>query len=182
MCRKDAASASKDFDLLTVSKPNVADLWRFCRWEWRYGLYREAADVAKQAFKKIDKESSYAGYILLWYALSAERAGNIDRNFLSESAAQWGEGDWPRPILDFYQKKLPIEGLKRAAENWRDVVEISRRCEADFYVAEAYLTARNMADAKPLLLEAIRICPMDYVEYEGARRELKNLKVDVPEE
>jgi len=183
LCLKDAGAARKDFELLNKNKLDAGDLWNFAVWQWRYGLYDEAAANARDAFKQSDKTGQFALYVLLWQALNENRAGKLDVGALSASLAELKYAGWPRPIVDLYLGKLTPESLlSKASSSFWDVTTQAQRCEANFFAAEWHLGRNDTGAATTMLLDVTKNCPTDFFELSSAKAELKRLGVAVPKE
>lgn len=182
LCRKDLAAARLDFDAVTKSKPSASDYMDFCRLEWLYGMFAEAAATAKLAYSATTKHDRLAAYMLLWQALSANRAGKWDPVDLAAQLDQWSFDLWPRPILEFYLGKRSEANLLDEANSrlaWKNTAQL---CDANFYVAEWHLARKESAAAIPLLLAVMSKCPTTFVEYSSAQQELKRMGVPAPKE
>ena len=181
-CLKDVAAARKNLDALSKGKPGPVDIWELSRIEWRYGLFAEAADTAREAYKALDKKGTLAAYILLWQALSAERAGKPDPAAVAAGLKEIDSYDWPRPIFDYIQGKLTLQKLQKEAESSRESKELAQRCEANFYAAEFLLARNGTAAATPIFLDVAKNCPIDFIELSAAKTELRRLGVAIPKE
>ncbi|GAA0570337.1 hypothetical protein GCM10008942_18940 [Rhizomicrobium electricum] len=181
LCLSDTAGARKELDSLAKGKISAHDWWKFARLEWRYGLYDEAVASSREAFKKYEKDSDLAPYVLLWQAMVAHRAGKLDAAEIAAGLAAIDSG-WPKPLVDLYLGHATPASVESDAESLRVRVAKDRRCEADFYIAEWHLGRNDTPQATPLLLEAMRSCPLGFIEYDAAKAELKRLGVPVTKE
>jgi tetratricopeptide (TPR) repeat protein len=130
-----------------------------------------ADDFAKAvAFKPDD------AYPVLWLHIARLRLGQDDDAELSGNAARLDAAEWPQPIIDYDRGRTTVEMLissVNALDNPQ--TRINRQCEANFYVGAA-LAGTDPAAAKPLLAAAVRGCPHGFIEYAGAKLELKALQ------
>ena len=145
------------------------------------GLYRARGDLAWYGADFARAASDYAqaaklapkyGYFLLWYAISAKRAGTLDAAAFAKQVSDYEGDDWTQTLLDFMRGKKTSEALyKSAAEPGGDASK-GRKCEADFYIAEWQLPADT---SKALLQQARDECPHNFIEYGGALEDLKRI-------
>jgi len=183
LCLTDAVAARKDFELLNKNKLDAGDLWSFAMWQWRYGLYDEAAANARDGFKQSDKTVQFSLFVLLWQAVNEIRAGKFDANALSASLAEVKYAGWPRPIFDLYLGKLTPEALLgKASSSFWDTAKQAQRCEVNFFAAEWHLGRHDTGAATAMLLDGVKTCPADLVALSSAKTELKRLGVAVPKE
>lgn len=182
LCLKDTAAARKEFEALAKGDPKAGDLWDYARLQWRYGLFDDAFSTSREAFKLIEKKTELAAYVLLWQAVTAQRAGKFDATEIAAELAATGRSDWPKPLIDLYLGRATPQSVQKEAESWRPEREDAQRCEANFYTAEWHLGRNDQASATPLLIEVTRSCPIDFIELSAAKTELKRLGVPVPKE
>ncbi|TGQ11794.1 MULTISPECIES: rhomboid family intramembrane serine protease [unclassified Mesorhizobium] len=89
-----------------------------------------------------------------------------------QAQAKLAPETWPYPIFDLFTGKLSPEALQmKAAGN-------DQLCEATFYSAEENLIEGHIEIAKPLLKNALSICPKTFFEFGGAQLELRRLRED----
>lgn len=94
---------------------------------------------------------------------------------LRRHAALLQSGEWPQPIMTYLLGELDIDQLAALARNDGEL------CEAKFYAASNLLLGSEIDKAIPLLREAARLCPVDFMEYDDARAELLRLGVELPQ-
>jgi lipoprotein NlpI len=138
-------------------------------------FFSQAAENYRQAVKLAPKRSLLGSYLVLWYAMSAERAGALDRTVLEDAASNFSSGDWPAPVLDFYRGKVTVDTVYREAENRDAQTAVNQKCESDFYVGEWRLAHKDASAAKTLLQQAQNACPKNFLEYSMAKVELERL-------
>jgi lipoprotein NlpI len=83
---------------------------------------------------------------------------------------------WPAPLLRLYAAgQLTPEAMSTTADDTSlsVVARRGRLCEINFYSAELALQKGTKDSALPLLKKAAADCPQDFVEYTGAKAELK---------
>ena len=182
LCLKDSAGARNAFNSLATGELTAVDLWDLAQLQWHYGLYDEATVTGREAFTALRGDDDVSGYVLVWLAVTAQRAGKLDQDEIAADVAKLKLSDWPKPVIDLYLGKMTPENLQKEAESWRSDKEDAQRCEANFYTAEWHLGRSDQPKATPLLLEVVHSCPIDFIELGAAKVELKRLGVPVPKE
>ena len=76
---------------------------------------------------------------------------------------------WPAPVARMLLGRIDLAAAKAAAAN------SDERCEADFYNAAAKVGSAPADEVAPLLQAAMKECPSGFIEYEGAKAELRRL-------
>lgn len=113
-----------------------------------------------------------APYYNLWRFM-AQRRGNDTKAIadLRIAAGKADQGTWPYPVYSLFLGELkPDELMAKAADS-------NQRCEATFYSGEWYLLDGNAQEARQRFQTALSSCPTTYMEYDGAKGELKSLGV-----
>lgn len=171
-CLNDNEAAAADMDRAVALEPANAAI-RFSRGtiRWNIGRFAPAAEDYEQAAALRPKNM----YNLLWYAISAGRAGTLDKAALGKKVADLDTGRWPLPLLDFMQGKATAGDVYSAAARGDGEVPSQQKCEADFYIGEWRLIAKD-AGAKALLQQAQQECPHSFIEFDAAKVELERLK------
>ena len=165
--KPDAARA--DLDAAIAAAPAVPGLYRA-----RGDLAWYGADFAQAAtdYAEAAKLAPKYGYFLLWYAISAKRAGTFDAAGFARQVSDYDGDDWTQALLDFMRGKQTSAAVyKSAAEPGGDAAK-GRKCEADFYIGEWQLPADT---SKTLLQQARDECPHNFVEYGAALEDLKRI-------
>lgn len=171
MCLEKADAALADLNAAIAIAPATAALYRVRGdFQWRRGAFAPAADDYAQAFKLAPK----VGYNLLWYAISAGRAGTFDAAGFEEKVSDLDTDDWPAPLLDYVRGKAKADDVYRKAAEADGDAAANRKCEADFYIGEWNLANKD-AGAKTLLQQAESECPHNFVEYLAAREDIKRV-------
>ncbi len=169
-CLGNADAALADLNAALAISP-IAPLYRMRGdFHWYRGEFAPAADDYAQAFKLAPK----ASYNLLWFAISAARAGTFDATAFAKKVSALDADDWPAPLLDFMRGKETVDAVYKAAAEGDAGAATNQKCEADFYVAEWQLGS-NAAAAKTLLQQAVTECPHNFVEYRAAREDIKRV-------
>jgi len=164
--KDDLKLARQDYDEALRRAPSDADTYRSRGYLNFYAgeFPAAAADLARVIAAQPDDV-----YALLWMYLAAARADAAGaRAALSANAARAG-GAWPRPVIDLFLGASTVEAALAAATS------PSQRCEAQFYGGEWKLLQGDRAGAAAALKAAVDGCPKSFIEYKGARAELKRL-------
>ena len=134
------------------------------------GRYGDAAQMFQQQSEMPDAQVAYAD---LWRIMAMGYAKDPELQMQARQAqAKLTPATWPYPIFDMFMGKLSPQGLQMKA------VGNDQLCEATFYGAEADLIEGQVEDAKPLLRNALSICPKTFIELGAAELELKRLHAD----
>ena len=137
---------------------------------WYRGDFALAADDYLQAFKLAPKNK----YNLLWFAISASRAGAFDGADFARKISDLDADEWPAPLLDYMRGKATAEDVYRKAASAEGDAAANQKCEADFYIGEWRLAGKDAA-AKALLQQAQNECPHNFVEYRAAQEDIKRI-------
>jgi lipoprotein NlpI len=171
MNKRDAALA--DFNAAIGLHPSAALYEAVARNQWNYGYFPQAAEGYAQAAKLAAKDSPHRPFTLLWYAMSADRAGTLDQVKFAADVSKLDVDDWPAPLLDLYRGKMSVDKVYHEAASRDAQTATNQKCEADFYIGEWQLARKDDASAKRLLQQAVSECPHNFIEYFAAQLELK---------
>ena len=166
----DLDLAAQDYDEAIKRAPGDTDGYRS-----RGYLHFYAGDFAKAVddLARVVSAESDDLYPALWTYLAAARADAVTaRKALKDAAARSSAASgtsWPRPVLDLLLGSRPIEATLAAAAT------PAERCEAQFYGGEWMLLQGDRAGAIAALRAAEDTCPKTFIEYKGARAELRRL-------
>lgn len=174
-CLNKPDAALVDFNAAIALRPSTAVFESLAHYQWNLGLFSQAAEDYAQAAKLATKDNPHRPYIVLWHAMSADRAGTLDQAALAAAVRALDVDDWPAPLLDLYRGKTTADNVYREAADKDAQTATNQKCEADFYVGEWHLARKNEAAAKPLLQQAASECPRNFIEYSAAEVELKRL-------
>jgi len=172
-CLNKSDAAVADFNAAIGLRPSAAIYETLAGYQWNIGQFPRAADNFAQAVNLAVKDDPRKPYILLWYAMSADRAGTLDQVKFAADVSKLDVDDWPAPLLDLYRGKMTVDKVYREAANRNAQTAINQKCEADFYVGEWQLARKNGAAAKPLLQQAVSECPHNIAAFTLAQVELK---------
>jgi len=172
-CLKQNDEAVADFDQAVRLRPTAALYEETARYEWSFGRFADAAANYAHAVALSSKTNPHLPYMVLWHAMTADRAGTLDQAALAEEMRDIDDDDWPGPLIMLYRGKLTVEraAAKAAARDPQKATE--QKCEADFYVGEWQLARANRDAALTLLKQAVDECPHNFVEFFAAQEELK---------
>ena len=185
LCLKDIPGALKDFETITSSAPDAEFYWKFGVYLWMEGAFDEANKhfFASAGQLKRNFKHPSAGYIVLWYAITADRLHTLDLAKLDDLTGTIDvltHGNWPAPILDIYLKKNYAEKIYSRLGD-KDAPEYAgKKCEADFYLSQWNLMHVGEDAAKKTLASALKQCPHTYLEYEAAVSEAERLSLPLP--
>lgn len=131
------------------------------------GRYSDAVRMFRQQSEMPDAQVAYAD---LWRIMAMGYAKDPDLQTQAQQAqAKLTPATWPYPVFDLFMGKLPPQDLQMKA------IGNDQLCEAVFYGAEEDLIGGHIEDAKPLLKNALSICPKTFIEFDGAKWELQRL-------
>jgi len=117
-------------------------------------------------------------YWRLWRYLALARLTGVE-----QASGALGPGTppgpglpWPGPVIDFLHGSIDAAALLADARKAQDARDLSQVCEAHFYMAEDAVL-RQRPDAVDLFRLAVKECPVNFHEYEGATAELRAMGV-----
>jgi lipoprotein NlpI len=151
-------------------------MFGFARQQWHYGYFQDARGNLEKAVDLMiaaRDRTEHARYIALWYAITADRLGALDRAKLQKAAEFLSSSQWPMPLLDFYLGERKIEQVVARAERGDSDAIPGQKCEANFYLAEWKIAHGDADVAKLLLASALTGCPAGFIELQGAKAEAK---------
>ena len=129
-------------------------------YEW--GDFAEAAEDLKRGNELIDE-----AYAMIWLFLARGRLGQDGASELATHAAKLKTKDWPFAVIDALLGHRTVAQMQAAAAN------PDQTCEAAFYGGEWQLLHGNSSEARAALQRAFDTCPKNFIEYSGARGELR---------
>ena len=134
----------------------------------RLWLYQQEPGKAAMDFERSGQVLTFL-YPSLWRFLAGARLGEDPAPELATKLSVATDAKWPLPVARYYLGKITAAEARAAATT------DDERCEADFYAAEWMLEQGKTEPARPGLETAAEECPVDFIEYEGARAELRRL-------
>jgi tetratricopeptide (TPR) repeat protein len=113
-------------------------------------------------------------YWRVWRYLALARVDGVERasGALGPGTPPGTGVPWPGPVVDFLHGTIDAPTLLEIARKAQDAHNQSQVCEAHFYMGEDALL-RQRGDAAALFRQAVKECPPNFHEYEGAVAELK---------
>jgi len=119
----------------------------------------------------------YNEYTALWLYLARKRGGASDAEERLDTETRASRGSsWPAPVIVLFLGRTDPDSVLAAATDQDARRQREQRCEANFYLAHWHLLRGNSERALPLLQEAQRSCPREFLEHEGATAELRRLQ------
>jgi len=176
-CLKDFENARADLDAAVKLRPTMQTYRVRAGFFWHRGKFDLAAADYLKATELAPKNSYYgsrSGYPLVWYAISAARAGTFDVAAFAKQVDDIDIDDWPEPLLDFFMAKAKLKDVYAKAARGDGQVPAQRKCEADFYIGE-WRIGHGDQGGKALVQQAEQECPRNFVEYRAAQTDLKRL-------
>lgn len=172
LCLHRPDDAKADFNK-AFPRPDAFNYTTFAFLNWRFAYFDQAAAGYLKAFDASDRNDKTRFYLLLWYAMSAIRAGSFDQSAYATRRQQFDSSDWPAPLLDFYAGKSTIADVRAQTDSINAERAKNHQCEADFYAAEWNLAHNVSTDVVTLLKAAVAECANNRYEREYAEIELK---------
>jgi lipoprotein NlpI len=168
ICLKKQDAAFADFAEAVRLRPTVKIYEQFAVQQWAVGQFGGAAANFEAAIAASSKSNPHLPYLILWYAMTADRAAALDQAILAKHMRDIDEDNWPCPLLELYLGKLTADRATAMAVDRNPQTDGEHKCELGFYLAEWNL-ARGKGDAaKPLLENAVNNCPRTFMEYGAA--------------
>jgi lipoprotein NlpI len=110
-------------------------------------------------------------YTVLWLYLARDRAGQTTaRDALVQDAAKLDRAAWPWPVVAAYLGEAEPAAVLAASHGNND-----HACEANFYFGAKSAAEGDTAAARPLLQQAVALCPPNFIETPAAKSELTKL-------
>jgi lipoprotein NlpI len=158
---------------IALIKSALSELWAR---KGRGAYHAGEIDTAVEHLTKAVEMSPMGAYFVLWAHMARVRAGKPKLNELRTNAARLDRQQWPALIAFVWLGEAPDSAAHieaKAADN--EQVRTERLCEADFYVGLLHVWRGDQHTGRTMLRQAEAKCPPNYVEYEGARNELRRL-------
>ena len=162
-------------DLLAAAEivPNDYSFWfALGRFEWQTQDYETALPHLERAVF-LDPKNTYA---VLWAEIARQSVHRPDTDRLAKQAVLTDLDFWPGPIAEFYRGKTSLDELLRKAADGKGEVQSGQICETNFYVGAWQAMQGQVAQALPLLEDAVTKCPKTFIEYPPAVALLGQLK------
>lgn len=112
-------------------------------------------------------------YVLIWRHMAAQRLGVDDSAMLRGAATRVDHDTWPYPIIAFYLGQIDETQLRAAAVTGDETAPRGHPCEVGAYLGESAAAHGREELAKKDFNEALPSCPVDFIEKNLARRDLR---------
>jgi lipoprotein NlpI len=132
--------------------------------------------AAQEDFKKALELNPTYPYDAIWLYLARARAGQDGRAELAASVERLKFVGVTKQIVSLFLGKTTTDDLFLAAKSPDPKKQKENRCEAQYYAGQYVLLRGNKSEARKLFSTAVETCPAGFVEYFGAKAELKRLK------
>jgi Zn-dependent protease with chaperone function/lipoprotein NlpI len=145
-------------------------------WQGRLLLYAGQPGEAAKQFSMTLQTASERQYAALWLYLARLNEGKEAILELSDVANTVDLDSWPGPILAYFLGSKSLEQAEAMAKSGRDPTETTeRQCELAFYLGAAHAARGEREGAREKLANALEICPLSFVEFDGAQLEMARL-------
>ncbi len=114
-------------------------------------------------------------YRPLWLYLAQARAGQGGRAELKDNARHLNLSEWPGPVVRMFLGELGAQAVAGMGEANRTREDKERRVEAYFFAGQQQLLAGRRGEAAAYFREVVKTGITDFIEYNGAKAELKRL-------
>ena len=167
------AFGAADCGTMISLKPDAHSPYALCgRIQFELGQYGQAVSFFENALRLGEGRTAYN---LLWLDLARMRAGQSDTGGIAQTARSVDVDRWPSPILNFFSGTGTPEAVDAAAAEGDAQTQRDQKCELGFYLGEWHLGHNDIAAARPLLVQALSLCPNNFIELEPAKVEMKRL-------
>jgi lipoprotein NlpI len=172
--KKDYKRAIPDYDEATRLDPSLTQAHNgrgFAR--FFLGQYETAAKDFQESVEWKPDDA----YALLWrYIMQVRSGGGGDAaNNLERWTKDKDFSEWPGQLIWLYRGQVSVQEALRAADDSNPKRQREKKCEAYFYIGQLLLTQGKKNEALKMLRAAAATNVTDFVEYEGAKVELKRL-------
>lgn len=172
-CLGDDSRAETDIDALIALRPGYSEYLQRGQFRWATGDYTGAASDLEQAIPL--SHGPFTSYVVLWLEMARLHAGKLQVADVRHDTEPLSSG-WPAPVFDLYAGKTTADEILADAAAGDSDQRANRECEANFYVGDWLLVYGKTERASSLLQSAVASCPHDFVEYDGAKVDLKRIK------
>jgi tetratricopeptide (TPR) repeat protein len=142
----------------------------------RFNLFVGALAKSLADFNQANELNPKYAYTALWLDIVNKRSGLATR--LGEATTQVDMTKWPAPVIRLYLGQLTPEAVLAAADDPNPATKRGQICEANFYSGELALQQGKKDEATRLFRLTAGDCDKGFIEYEGAKAELKALGVN----
>ncbi len=164
--------AVEDSDVVLAKRPNDSGVWKG-RGQilLNAGRYHESADSLTRSLN-LEPTGTYA---VIQRHVARLRQGEGDQTEFEAALAKLKPDPWPSTLIAFFQGKIDERALLAAADKGAPAELAGQRCEADYYIGQTRMAAKDPAGARPHFERAAKACPFNFTEGAGARGELKRM-------
>jgi tetratricopeptide (TPR) repeat protein len=137
-------------------------------------LYGATAAKAVADFDQVVALNPKDSYAPIWREIAAQRDHQPSR--IADALGSVDVKAWPGPLLKLYAagQLTPATAIATGDDaRLNAIVRRGRLCEINFYSAELALQKGAKDVALPLLRKVVADCPRDFLEFGGAKAELK---------
>ena len=142
----------------------------------RMRVFNGQFGAAAESYRASVSRSTSSRYTPLWRYVARIRANVADetsaREELARNVPPHDPREWIDSLTDFMIGRIDAKTLRQAADAAAPDKRVGDQCEADYYTAELLIAHHDAPGAKPLLDEAVQICPPKFFEARGAVAEL----------
>ncbi len=135
------------------------------------GRFAQAVPDLRRA---VAADPEYA-YWPIWLYLAQARAGQGGRAELKDNARRLDLSDWPGPVVRMFLGELGAQAVADMGKANATRKDKERRAEAYFYVGQQQLMAGHKDKAAAFLRAVVKTGITNFIEYGGAKAELKRL-------
>jgi tetratricopeptide (TPR) repeat protein len=133
----------------------------------RVWLYKLEPARARADFIRADDSPAFL-YPALWRFLAEARLGGDAKANLRKRLAA-SPKKWPAPVARMLMGDIGVGDARAVA------ADDGERCEADFYFAMSRLSEDSFGESAERLRAVVPECPPGFIEYEGAKAELRRI-------
>ena len=170
--KDDYDRAIQDYTQALRLNPNFTAAFRHRGWaRFAQGQFAAAVpDLARAAqLAPADIQS------VLWLYVAQSRAGQGGRDDLARAAARLNLAPWPGPVVSLYLGTSTEQAVVAAAADPHPKTQREQQCGAYFYVGEHLLLQGRRAEAAKMFQAAVATGAAHFLEFGGAKAELKRL-------
>jgi lipoprotein NlpI len=170
--RDQPEAARADFDRAIALDPACVEAYH---WRGMVSFVSRQFSDAAADFASAARLRPARQYDALWVYVARLKLKTADPAELRAAAARFDRRTWPAPIFALFLGEQTYSAVRALADAGSSPAAVlaSRRCEAAFYGSEFALSRDDVATARSLLNDALRICPVHDTEHDGVVAELR---------
>jgi tetratricopeptide (TPR) repeat protein len=144
----------------------------------RAAFYLGDLSLALDEMSSALKLNPLNAYSVLWLHIIRVRNGEDDGDELAANAARLDKNVWPWPVVAVYTGTQTPDLVRAGALSAKDdETRTEQMCVADFFLGMFQVEKGATPQARELFAAALKECPPQFIEYEGAKQELKRLEL-----